>query len=440
MRACLLFALLGLNAALVSQAVPAHGSPASPAPIGVTVPPGQTPIRFRLLLLIKPVSELTTRAGECRGRMTAGDIADVSRIFQGNFPRSVATLTQGRVEVETSVLVSNRPLTHVTAVGKGNYWPSPSDMAVELQDVTDPGDYDGVFVYWMNWDGAQKKSLPGGLGYSWPAQVTNGMGYSVVVYQNPSYWRGPGPHVVWLHEWCHQLEAFYPKLGIKLPRQGLHGTHLYPGQGARWYELFLNGDVVEPNGARTGLGENAWQTGTLRARYTPEYLTPGRRAANSLRNASFEEDSPDWVPETLRPVRLPPVRPLSGEVKAGSHAVMLQAAAPNAVALVQRAPVKPHTQYLVSGWVATHGVVKERKGRFGAGIWILGGGEHSRSLTGDQSWTYVTLVFNSGKRTQVDLAARLGTTRSLAVGQASFDDLCLIELDTVNHLTAAAID
>ncbi len=51
-------------------------------------------------------------------------------------------------------------------------------------------------------------------------------------------------------------------------------------------------------------------------------------------------------------------------------------------------------------------------------------------MLGDTDWTYVTVVFDSGQRTEVGVAARLGFFYSTVTGTAWYDDLCLIELES----------
>jgi hypothetical protein len=46
---------------------------------------------------------------------------------------------------------------------------------------------------------------------------------------------------------------------------------------------------------------------------------------------------------------------------------------------------------------------------------------------GTNDWTYVTLVFDSGDRKEVELGTRLGHNYSTATGTAWFDDLVLLE-------------
>ena len=72
--------------------------------------------------------------------------------------------------------------------------------------------------------------------------------------------------------------------------------------------------------------------------------------------------------------------------------------------------------------------VDQTYGKAGATISIWGGYEHSRSLTGTNDWTYVTLIFDARDRTEVTVCARLGYWFSVAMGDAWFDDLCLIPI------------
>lgn len=84
---------------------------------------------------------------------------------------------------------------------------------------------------------------------------------------------------------------------------------------------------------------------------------------------------------------------------------------------------------MLSGWAKTKNVVVTEKGGVtGASLGIFGRQETSDSLNGDQDWTYLTLVFDSGTQSDFEVGARLGHNGSVAKGSAWFDDLVLIEL------------
>jgi hypothetical protein len=72
--------------------------------------------------------------------------------------------------------------------------------------------------------------------------------------------------------------------------------------------------------------------------------------------------------------------------------------------------------------------VAEKGGATGATLGVFGRFESSESLVGDQGWTYLSLVFDSGRQSEVEVGPRLGHNGSVARGSAWFDDLVLLEL------------
>ncbi|HTN04002.1 MAG TPA: hypothetical protein VL132_19085, partial [Planctomycetaceae bacterium] len=186
----------------------------------------------------------------------------------------------------------------VSPMGNNTFWLSPADVKEDIQQYAPLGKYDGVLFYWkaVNDDG---KGLNVGFGWSiGPNEGANLAGFSSVHYAPTGSW-GKDSEVteVFLHEWEHQIEAFYSGKGIKLPKGGLHvdASYGYKHHPTRfwkpWYRDFLTGNVLESDGSRTGLGEKAWALGTIREDqlvYLPEYLTPERRRRNLLKDPSFE--------------------------------------------------------------------------------------------------------------------------------------------------------
>lgn len=64
---------------------------------------------------------------------------------------------------------------------------------------------------------------------------------------------------------------------------------------------------------------------------------------------------------------------------------------------------------------------------------IAGSWERSPAiLEGTKDWTYLTFVFDSNDRTVLAVSARLGHWTSNASGKVWFDDMCLIELQTLD--------
>ncbi|HYH67275.1 MAG TPA: hypothetical protein VD866_21440 [Urbifossiella sp.] len=163
----------------------------------------------------------------------------------------------------------------------------------------------------------------------------------------------------------------------------------------------------------------------------PEFLTPERRKRNLLAGGTFEDGAGGgWAVRSYRPERDAPER-TTDEAKEGKSSLVIRAAAAagNDIAYVQKVAVRPGTRYLLSGWAKTKNVaVAEKGGATGATLGVFGRFESSESLVGDQGWTFLTLVFDSGRQSEVEVGARLGHNGSVARGSAWFDDLVLLEL------------
>lgn len=163
----------------------------------------------------------------------------------------------------------------------------------------------------------------------------------------------------------------------------------------------------------------------------PAFLTAERRQQNMLAGGTFEDGAPgDWAVRSYRQERNAPRR-LGGDAKEGKSSLLIRGdnAQGNDIAYVQKVSVQPGTRYLLSGWARTKGVaVIENGGTVGANLSVFGRWERSESLVGDQDWTYLAVVFDSGTQSEIEVGARLGHNGSVAKGSAWFDDLVLIEL------------
>lgn len=164
----------------------------------------------------------------------------------------------------------------------------------------------------------------------------------------------------------------------------------------------------------------------------PSFLTPERRKQNLLVGGTFEGDAASkWKLDSFR-ANLQSGAMEGGVVKEGQKAAVLRTTINDDTRFTQTVTIKPGTRYLLSGWIKTKDVEidkDDRKyGKAGATLSIWGGYEHSRSLVSTNDWTYSTLIFDSGNRTEVGVLARLGYWYSTASGEAWFDDLCLIPI------------
>ncbi|RLS58210.1 MAG: hypothetical protein DWH91_02830 [Planctomycetota bacterium] len=166
--------------------------------------------------------------------------------------------------------------------------------------------------------------------------------------------------------------------------------------------------------------------------HRPSFLTPERRKQNLLVGGTFEGAAAgQWKLNSFR-ANTGAGGIAGGEAKEGQKAAAIRSTVTEDAHFDQTVPVKPGTRYLLSGWIKTKDVAIEKVdqtyGKAGATLSIWGGYEHSRSLTGTNEWTYVTLLFDARDRSEVTVCARLGYWYSVATGEAWFDDLCLIPI------------
>lgn len=394
------------------------------------------PLEWKALLIIKTTGKIKTPGfPDVQYQMTKADVAAVKQAFAEFTPAFAETLSGGRLVFKPTVVESTLPLMSVSKLGDGT-WVAPVNVADDLKDLAKPGEYDNIFVYWKDSDDQTKKTVRGGFGWSiGPTHEANGCGFSCVNYVQPQLFTRDSEFTeVFLHEWLHQLEAFYGARGVKLPKNGLHGAETYGFKHQNgwktWYQAFLKADLKD----RSGLGERAWQLGTIRAEMayqTPVYLTPDRRRRNLLKNGSFEiGQGAGWNPRSfIKATNTVIVQ--RKPVKEGAQAVMLRSAQSDDLMCYQTVILKPRTRYLLAGWIKTEDVIVTDKDRnVGASLSLWGGNETSRSFVGTNEWTYATLVFDTKDKMQFDVGGRLGHHSSMAVGTAWFDDLVLLELPT----------
>ena len=171
-------------------------------------------------------------------------------------------------------------------------------------------------------------------------------------------------------------------------------------------------------------------TSHIPAAETPIYLTKKRQQRNVLRNSSFDDVISDenWVVTTY--LQNEQVASRQEQVRhGGTHSVQFETAEADDARLLQNVVVKPNTEYLLSGWIKTQDVfITQDGGRSGASLAIEETHQSTASVIATKDWTYVTLQFNSGDRTELHLGPRLGHFGSTCTGTAWFDDLCLIEM------------
>lgn len=154
-----------------------------------------------------------------------------------------------------------------------------------------------------------------------------------------------------------------------------------------------------------------------------------------LANGSFEEDALSygagpagwtydaWMPQTALTAWD------DQEAFEGLRSLKLTAATLNDIRWFQRVQVKPHTNYLLTGWIKTAAV--SHSPEFidaGANLCLFGTYTRSEGVFGTRDWTPVRLIFNSGSDSAVNIGLRLGYWSGTATGTAWFDSLRLTEI------------
>lgn len=116
----------------------------------------------------------------------------------------------------------------------------------------------------------------------------------------------------------------------------------------------------------------------------------------------------------------------------GTRSVKIALSAENDARWTQMVAVESYTDYVLSGWIKTQNVahtsdVTDAGANLSIETNVPGTGLYTRTptLLGTNDWTYVSVVFNSGANTQVQVDARVGFFNGVTTGTAWFDDVQL---------------
>jgi hypothetical protein len=400
----------------------------------------QAPQDWKVLLIIKPTTSFPLKdQAPIKTAIPKENIAAIRNVFMNVAPKWVEQLSEGRLRWRPKVVLAPVPLETATEMSGNNWWLAPWNLPEDVKKLVPLGEYDSVFVYWRV-DEEGKYRIGPGFGWSiGPTHHANHCGWSCIHYAGGDFWTKDGAADIFIHEWLHQLEAFYNPKGVDLPKGWLHidGSYGYtedPKFGWKpMYKDYMNRNILEPDGRRTGLGEKAWALGTIRdeSRISiPEYLTPAIKKKNLLQDGSFEaEGAPAWTTWTWR------MKPENASIvdkaaRHGERAAQFEATESDDVLYKQTVAVKPKTRYLVSGWTKTENAeILEKDATAGANLSLFGTSERSGpKIVGTNGWTYLSFTFDSGDRESVEVAARMGNAASTVTGKVWFDDLCVVEL------------
>ncbi|HEV3410736.1 MAG TPA: hypothetical protein VG095_10610, partial [Chthoniobacterales bacterium] len=121
--------------------------------------------RWRALLLVYDKLDVRVRVGRWRRKRFIHQLAEEemeqAKDSFRHFPPLVAELTNGRTAVEYAIIHVERPLTSLSVLGLGGYWPGPADTREELDRYAASG-VESVFVFWPQNDFAAGQSIPSG--------------------------------------------------------------------------------------------------------------------------------------------------------------------------------------------------------------------------------------------------------------------------------------
>jgi len=166
--------------------------------------------------------------------------------------------------------------------------------------------------------------------------------------------------------------------------------------------------------------------------------------ADIMQNGGFEEGSSTpqgWISDTWKSG---PSFVWDGtQSHSGSRSVKIaiDPASPNDSRWIQTLQVQPNATYRVSGWIKTENVAHSSESvDAGANLSMLGTWERSEGVFGTQDWTYASFLLETGSRTEVTVAARIGEYSGTTTGTAWFDDLRfeLLGAPVCHTLTASA--
>ena len=221
-----------------------------------------------LLLIYKELDVRLGRGGlrKCRFHhyLSADAINDAIGSF-GGFPELVRELTSGAATVGYQIKTIVRPLASLTQRNENEFWPSPDDTRVELDQCASVGRYDSIFVLWPQHNFEDKKSVPSrawGLALG-ASHWSNGATYAAIANAPASAWQNETRGEVWLHEWLHGVCHHFAQRGFAMPQRDadgaeLHGYQRSPTTGWTDYYRDLMSGMVAESGKRLGISLEAW--------------------------------------------------------------------------------------------------------------------------------------------------------------------------------------
>ncbi|MBS1807971.1 MAG: hypothetical protein JST84_07250 [Acidobacteria bacterium] len=231
-------------------------------------------VSWQAILLIYPQINVRLSGSWWRRRtfqhqLSPAEIQDALNSFQ-YFPALAQECSQGQINLITTVTPIERPLSTLTAMGEGMYWPSPNDTRQELDKLVMTGTFDSVFVLWPQNNLLTGEFVPtGGWGLGMGASDwSNGATYATVANAATATWERPVVGEVWLHEWLHGVCHHFAQQGFVMPDGDADGggRHGYvQSETTGWTEYYrdLMSGKVNSGEEETGIPVEAWQSGSI---------------------------------------------------------------------------------------------------------------------------------------------------------------------------------
>ena len=178
--------------------------------------------------------------------------------------------SNGALVIQYDIVYPSRTVNSVTKMGKNAWWLSPDDTRPEIKKYAPKGSYDSILVLAPLSNRAKGQSVPtGGWGLAiGPSDWSSGASYCTVGNAPVDGWNEPAVGEVWLHEWLHGACAHFAQKGFVMPKGdsdagGSHGYKHSDVEGwGEFYQDLMNGQVLD-EGRRTGITQEAWQSGAI---------------------------------------------------------------------------------------------------------------------------------------------------------------------------------
>jgi len=227
------------------------------------------------------VHEVTgiSSTGRCSSQFSKEELDAGYEFFQWSIENQFEPYSFGTMKWEVERKDIETPVELYKA---SNTWFTLEPTSItELIPEVKPGEYDAVFVFWRESDGACSfKSSYFGLAWTDPMNEAIKTGYITVKFDAGSDinekidWYKNNDPGVWVHEWLHTVgETYFQDRGERLPEKGGDGlvihaaekyAYTYPWMD--WYSDFISGRVKDLRGGNhyCGIGPEAFLECSLR--------------------------------------------------------------------------------------------------------------------------------------------------------------------------------